>query len=131
MRAHIILYVESQSVSTDFYRYVLELEPVLNVPGMTEFKLSDTCVLGLMPEAGIKKLLGDALPDPKEGRGIPRAEIYLHVKDVSVDFERALEKGAKPLSQLTLRDWGDAVAYCLDLDGHVLAFAQKDVRAHA
>lgn len=125
MLAHIILYVKDQVASSNFYRYVLDLEPVLDVPGMTEFKLSDTCVLGLMPEKGIKKLLGETLPDPNEARGIPRAEVYLVVDSAAQYYERALQKNASALSALSLRDWGDQVAYCLDLDAHVLAFAQR------
>ncbi len=125
MLAHIILYVKDQVASSNFYRYVLDLEPVLDVPGMTEFKLSDTCVLGLMPEKGIKKLLGEKLPDPNEARGIPRAEVYLVVDSAAQYYERALQKNASALSALSLRDWGDQVAYCLDLDAHVLAFAQR------
>ena len=125
MLAHIILYVKDQVASSNFYRYVLDLEPVLDVPGMTEFKLSDTCVLGLMPEIGIKKLLGEKLPDPNEARGIPRAEVYLVVDSAAQYYERALQKNASALSALSLRDWGDQVAYCLDLDAHVLAFAQR------
>lgn len=81
MIAHLILYVADQQASTEFYAYVLDMEPTLNVPGMTEFSLSETCVLGLMPEAGIKKLLGTNLPDPATARGIPRAEVYLLVDD--------------------------------------------------
>lgn len=125
MLAHIILYVKDQVASSNFYRYVLDLEPVLDVPGMTEFKLSDTCVLGLMPEIGIKKLLGEKLPDPNEAQGIPRAEVYLVVDSAAQYYERALQKNASALSALSLRDWGDQVAYCLDLDAHVLAFAQR------
>ncbi len=124
MHAHFILYVKDQKRSTDFYRVVLALEPVLNVPGMTEFALSEAAVLGLMPETGIKKLLGDPLPDPEQARGIPRAEIYLIVEDAAQYLARALSEGAQPLSDLVLRDWGKCVAYCLDLDGHVLAFSE-------
>ena len=45
---------------------ILYVAPVLNVPGMTEFRLNEETVLGLMPSAGIKRLLGDKLPDPCE-----------------------------------------------------------------
>jgi hypothetical protein len=38
-------------------------------------------VFGVMPEHGIRKLLGDRLPDPGMGRGIPRAELYLRVDE--------------------------------------------------
>lgn len=121
--AHMILYVRDQALSTEFFAYVLDQQPFLNVPGMTEFKLSEKCVLGLMPETGIKRLLGESLPDPSEGNGIPRAELYLVVGDAQAFYLRALEKGALPLSELADRDWGQKVAYCLEPNGHVLAFA--------
>jgi len=35
-RAHFILFVADQDLSTRFYQRVLELEPALCVPGMTE-----------------------------------------------------------------------------------------------
>lgn len=124
-KTHFILYVEDQSRSAKFYARVLGCEPSLNVPGMTEFTLSETCVLGLMPEAGIKRLLGDSLPDPARASGIPRSEIYLRVENAPAFHRRALEAGAAELSGLADRDWGDRVSYCLDLDGHVLAFAEQ------
>ncbi|MBV6395409.1 MAG: hypothetical protein HFACDABA_00985 [Anaerolineales bacterium] len=125
-KTHFILYVQDQIRSAEFYSRVLDCAPTLNVPGMTEFTLSESCVLGIMPEAGIKRLLGDALPDPVRANGIPRSEIYLRVEDASAFHVRALSAGATELSALAGRDWGDRVAYCLNLDGHVLAFAEQD-----
>lgn len=124
-KTHLILYVQDQTRSAEFYSRVFDCAPTLNVPGMTEFPLSESCVLGLMPEAGIKRLLGDLLPDPARGNGIPRAEIYLRVTDPLAYHRRAIEAGAAELSPLADRDWGDRVAYSLDLDGHVLAFADS------
>lgn len=124
MIAHMILYVKNQEASTKFYAAVLNLKPDLNVPGMTEFRLSETCVLGLMPEGGIKRLLGSALPDPALGSGIPRAELYVRVDEPKAYHERAIENGARKLSGLANRDWGDIAAYSLDPDGHVVAFAK-------
>ena len=125
MKAHIIFYVSNQSQSSDFYRNVLDQNPSLDVEGMTEFILNDGAVLGLMPETGIKRLLGDAIHDPALGHGIPRAELYLIVENPQSFYQRALDIGAKSLSPLELRNWGDQVAYCADLDGHVLAFAKR------
>lgn len=124
-KTHFILYVKDQARSAEFYARVLDCQPTLNVPGMTEFTLSESCVLGLMPEAGIKRLLGSRLPDPARAAGIPRAEIYLRVENASAFHRRALEAGAYELSGLADRDWGDRVSYCLDLDSHVLAFAER------
>ena len=119
-----ILYVREQAASTTFYEHVLGKVPRLNVPGMTEFQLTDTSVLGLMPEAGIKRLLPN-MPDPASGNGTPRAELYLYVDEPATVYDRALAAGAQPLDGLGLRDWGDKAAYCLDPDGHVVAFATK------
>ena len=61
-RSHFILYIRDQHDSTRFYAQVLGTEPNLQVDGMTEFALLDSTVLGLMPAAGIKRLLGETLP---------------------------------------------------------------------
>jgi len=124
-RALMILYVADQNRSCEFYRRVLAKEPRLDVPGMTEFEVGADAVLGLMPEAGIKRLLGDALPDPAPGNGTPRAELYLRVTAAHAYHDRALQAGARELSAMADRDWGEAVAYSIDPDGHVLAFAEN------
>lgn len=124
-KSHFILYVIDQRISTEFYREVFQIAPTLDVPGMTEFSLGTETVLGLMPAKGIKRLLGDVLPDPEKGSGIPRAEIYLLVEDPQEFHIRSLRAGAKELSPLKMRDWGDYVAYSMDLDGHVIAFAKN------
>jgi uncharacterized protein len=121
--SYFILYVAEQERSTAFYSAVLGLSPRLNVPGMSEFLLPGGGVLGLMPEQGIRKLLGPVLPDPSSSRGVPRCELYLLVNDPAAWHGRSLEAGAKELSPLQPRSWGHLAAYSLDPDGHVLAFA--------
>ena len=125
MKAHFIFYVLDQERSTRFYEFVLNQKPSLNVPGMTEFTLNEGVVLGLMPSQGIKKLLGEKLPNPAKAENIPRAELYLVVENPQEYHERALKAGAVELSALQKRDWGDEAAYSLDLDGHVIVFAKK------
>jgi catechol 2,3-dioxygenase-like lactoylglutathione lyase family enzyme len=124
--SHFILFVADQERSTAFYAAVLGLAPRLHVPGMTELELPGGAVLGLMPESGIRRLLGDALPDPANARGAPRAELYLVVHDPRGFHTRALAAGARELSPLLPRDWGHRAAYSLDPDGHVLAFASDE-----
>ncbi len=123
MKTGFILYVSDQQAATAFYQEVLDLEPTLNVPGMTEFSLGTNVTLGLMPIVGIKKLLGDALPSPESP--VPRAELYLIVDDPDKYHQRALKKGATELSPLQMRNWGDFAAYSLDKDNHVIAFADR------
>jgi uncharacterized glyoxalase superfamily protein PhnB len=124
-RAHLILYVADQRAAAAFWREVLDVAPRLDVPGMTEFSLGSGAVLGLMPEQGIRRLLGSALPDPAGASGVPRAEVYLVLEaaaDVEAHHRRALAAGATELSPPAARDWGDVAGYSLDPDGHVVAF---------
>jgi catechol 2,3-dioxygenase-like lactoylglutathione lyase family enzyme len=122
--AHFILYVKDQVHSTAFYSQVLACSPTLEAPGMTEFSLTDRCVLGLMPETSIQRLVEASLPDPAQASGIPRAELYLLVDNPQSYHRRAVAAGALELSCLAERAWGHRVAYSLDPDGHVLAFAE-------
>lgn len=119
-----ILYVSDQALSTQFYKKVLNLDPTLNVPGMTEFALLANFKLGLMPENGIAKIITPITPHPKLGSQIPRCEIYLRVNNPKEYIKRALMNGAKNVSPLKNRDWNEKVAYVADLDGHILAFAE-------
>lgn len=123
-----ILYVSDQERSTAFYSTALAQTPRLHVPGMTELDLPGGGVLGLMPQQGIRKLLGAALPDPALAAGIPRCELYLLVNEPASWHARALLAGAREISPLLPRDWGHNAAYSLDPDGHVLVFASSTGR---
>jgi predicted enzyme related to lactoylglutathione lyase len=119
-----ILYVKDQATSKEFYTLVFDSEPVLDVPGMTEFLLAEKVKLGLIPEKGIVKILGDKTPNPASGNGIPRCELYLKVKGIEKFSNNAKRAGAILISDITPREWGDLVCYFADPDGHVIAFAE-------
>lgn len=119
-----ILYVSSQEDSCQFYRKLFRKAPDLHVPGMTEFRISENCKIGLMPNKGIAKILGDKTPHPDNGSGIPRCELYFYVEDIQLEFDNAVAIGAKLISEISDRDWGDKVCYFSDPDGHIIAFAE-------
>ena len=121
--SHFILYVAEQARARDFYVALIGAPPRLDVPGMTELELGSGVVLGLMPERGIERLLGRTLPSPPFVKGTVRAEVYLVVDEPDAWHARALAAGARELDAARERDWGHRVSYVLDLDGHVLAFA--------
>jgi len=112
VEAHFILFVADQEARTLFYSQALGVSPHLNVPGMTQFSLPGGTTLGLMPSAGIKRLLGAPLPDPQTAAGTPRSELYLLVEDPTAFLRRAVAAGAKELSPVEPRPWGDAAGYC-------------------
>jgi predicted enzyme related to lactoylglutathione lyase len=120
-----IIYVADQGKSRIFYEQVLEKPPVLDVPGMTEFQINENSKLGIMPEEGIARLLGDHCTPPPWPKDFPRCEIYLMAEDVEASFKKLIDAGGKTMSPPSLRNWGDIVAYGADPDGHIIAFAQK------
>ncbi len=124
-KVELIFFVSDQKKSKDFYSAVLNTDPSLDVPGMTEFQLSNDCKLGLMPSDGIVKLLENKILHPDSAAGIPRSELYLYVDKPVEYFDRAIKAGAEPVSDYQLRNWGDHVCYCKDFDGHLVAFAKK------
>lgn len=124
MKCNFIVYTKDQEASMNFYRAVLGINPTLHVEGMTEFQLREGCVIGLMPEKGIKRLLGTTIQDPEKSNGVSRCEIYLSVNDPALYLSRAETAGAKVLSPLHPRNWGDEAGYVMDPDGHVLVFAR-------
>jgi predicted enzyme related to lactoylglutathione lyase len=119
-----ILFVQDQYKSKVFYQQVLQLDPVLDVSGMTEFQLSSEVKLGLMPVFGIAKILTPKMPDPASAAGVPRCELYLNFSDPESVVQRILSAGGYLISNLQKRDWGDTVAYLSDPDGHILAIKQ-------
>ncbi len=120
-----VLYVADQEKSKYFYEQLLGINPCLDVPGMTEFELTATTKLGIMPENGIARILSPKMPHPKNGNGIPRCEVYLKVEKAEEFIKKGIELGGKMISELEHRDWGDKVGYISDPDGHVIAFAEK------
>jgi predicted enzyme related to lactoylglutathione lyase len=120
-----ILYVKDQKKSCAFYQNLFRTPADLDVPGMTEFMISERSKIGLMPNKGIANLLGENTPHPDLGNGIPRCELYFYVEDLQLEFENALACGAKLISTILDRDWGDQACYFSDPDGHIIAFAKK------
>lgn len=120
-----ILYVNDQKISSEFYQKIFRKTPDLDVPGMTEFILSENAKIGLMPNSGIAEILADKTPHPRDGNGIPRCELYFYVQNIEKEYQNALQSGAKLISPVEDRDWGDKACYFSDPDGHILVFAEK------
>jgi len=121
--AYFIFYVSDQKKSASYYQEIFGAEPILDVPGITEFRLHEGSVLAVMPVESAKRLIGAELfPSISD---VPKAELYLIVDDPEAHHARALGRGAREVSPMQLRDWGHRAAYSVDPDGHVLAFAEK------
>lgn len=121
----LILYVRDQQRSAQFYSQLLDTEPSLDVPGMTEIPLTAGSRLGLMPGDGIVRILDQQVNNPNENDSTPRCELYLYVENPDHCYEKALALGGRGISPGAVRNWGDYAAYCADFDGNILAFAKR------
>ncbi|HSK01234.1 MAG TPA: VOC family protein [Kofleriaceae bacterium] len=119
--ALVILAVRDRARMTAFYRRVLEWSQVVDAPVYAELQSPDGLRLGLYAEEGFGRNIG-AVPEPSPP--ITRTELYLQCDDLHAAIERAEEAGARPLSPLGPRDWGDEAAYFADPEGNVLVLAK-------
>lgn len=120
-----IYFVENQGRSREFYSTVLEKSPLLDVPGMTQFELNENSILGLMPVENIKKILGENHFKGNYIDASPKSELYLYVENIERKIFLIKEAKGEIISPPELRNWGDFAAYCKDLDGNIIAFAEK------
>ncbi len=123
-KSMIILFVEDADSAKKFYSSLFRKLPDLDVPGMTEFVISDTFTLGLMPVTNIEKIL-ETQNFQQNGNNLIKHELYLYVDDLEFEYENAVKSGAELISPIQMRNWGDRACYFADPEGNIIAFAAK------
>jgi catechol 2,3-dioxygenase-like lactoylglutathione lyase family enzyme len=117
-----ILAVRDLQRAVELYRS-FGWEQVVEEAVYAEYLLPGGMRLGLYQRTGFGKNIGmEPIEIPPGGAG--PAELYLHSDDPLDTIERLKRAGARELSALARRDWGDEAAYLADLDGHVIAVAR-------
>jgi catechol 2,3-dioxygenase-like lactoylglutathione lyase family enzyme len=79
--------------------------------------------LGLFERSGFAELVG-AEPFAGQNGDVAPAYVYVRVEDVDAAVARLEGAGARPLSTLAPRSWGETAAWFADPDGNVVAVAQ-------
>lgn len=121
--ALVILAVEDLPRALDFYRRAFDWEQIVDVPVYAEFKLPAGMRLGLYRRGSFGVNTGRVPVATPAGELAP-TELYFYPGDLMAAIQRLEAAGARPLSQLARRDWGDEAAYFADLDGNVLVVAR-------
>jgi predicted enzyme related to lactoylglutathione lyase len=103
------------AVSRSFYEAVLAIDADDTVPSRLYFHCGDVIValIDWAIESG-----GDFHPTPDD--------LYLATSELDAVFERAVRAGAKIMSPIDKRGWGERSFYCLDPDGNRLCFVDDD-----
>ncbi|MCC6466155.1 MAG: VOC family protein [Planctomycetes bacterium] len=120
----IILYVADLPRARAFYDAAFGWPRSVDVPVYCEYAPGPGVRVGLMPQGNTRHFLGDELGARKPADGCPRAELYVHVPDLTASVNRLVALGATCTSPPARRDWGDEAAYFVDPDGYVLAVAR-------
>ncbi len=118
-----ILAVSDLSRAVAFYREAFGWEQLVEVPVYAEFALPGGMRLGLYERQGFGRNTGQ-VPARIAERQLAPTELYFHVDDIQSAIDRLARAGARCLSPLAPRDWGDEAAYFADPDGNVLVVAR-------
>lgn len=115
-----ILAVSELEVAAAFYRAAFGWPLRVEAPVYREFELPGGGRFGLYQQEGYERNLQHPVASVRS------AELYFSCADPASEAERLLALGARLVSPLAPRPWGDEVVYLADPDGYVLALAREN-----
>ncbi len=118
-----ILAVENLSRSVAFYAESFGWRQVADAPVYAECALPGGMRLGLYERQGFGRNTGRVPARIAVGELAP-TELYFYADDLRATVDRLKGAGARVLSALAPRDWGDEAAYFADPDGNVVVIAR-------
>lgn len=121
--ALIILAVSDLPRAVRFYRSAFGWPQEVDVPVYAEFAMPGDQRLGLYERGAFGRNTGQT-PDATPDGALTGTELYFYPADLPAAIVRLEASGARMLSKLTKRDWGDEAAYFADPDGNVLVMAR-------
>ena len=118
-----ILAVERFRECVDFYRSAFAWEMAVETPVYVEFAVPGGQRIGIYEREGFGRNTGRTPVKIAEGDLAP-TELYFYAEDLLSAIERLRGAGARELSALAQRPWGDEAAYFADPSGNVLVLAR-------
>lgn len=126
MESHLILTILAVSDlerSVTFYRQAFGWPIRINAPVLVELELPDGRGLGLYKRSGFAHNTQQTPVLVPVGE-ISGTELYFRTDDLDGAVARLEAAGARPLSALAERPWGDEAAYFADPDGNVIVVSR-------
>ncbi|MBI3205356.1 MAG: VOC family protein [Myxococcales bacterium] len=119
-----ILAVSDLERAKRFYAEAFGWPRTVEVPVYVEHELPGGMRLGLYERVAFGSNTGQVPARIADGALAP-TELYFYADDVPAAIARLSAAGARELSALSLRPWGDRAAYFADPDGNVLVIAAR------
>ena len=115
-----IIAVSDLERSTQFYSEIFQWKLFLQEEAVTIFELPDKNHFMLYKKESFAINLGQQPIMVPDG-SITATEFYFHTQNLEEVIQRLETHGARTLSPLAERSWGDEAAYYSDPDGNVIA----------
>ena len=119
----VILAVDDLPRARAFYQAALDWDVAVDVPVFVELVDPMGNRLGLYATGSFERNILSTSTGAPTGQ-VTRTELYLHVEEVEATISRFVAAGARPLSPLAPREWGDEAAYLADPEGNVVVLAR-------
>lgn len=108
--------------AVEFYSGVFEWPIRVQNQAYVEFEMPGGRALALCRREAMTRYVNEDIFEIPSG-GLGPVEIYLRTDDLPHTIARLVSVGARQLSELREREWGDHAAYFADPDGHILVIA--------
>lgn len=118
-----ILAVEDLPRARTFYLQAFGWSIAIDLPVYVELSMPGGMRLGLYDRDGFVRNTGMPASVASDGR-TTATEVYFHVDELEPAIGRLRAAGARELSALAVRPWGDEAIYFADPDGNVLVLAR-------
>jgi len=118
-----ILAVRDLNVAVRFYKKAFGWDQIVAAPVYAEFALPGAMRFGLYQRESFAKNTGH-LPVTTPALAITPTELYFYVEQLDDAVATLLAAGARLLSGLSMRGWGEEAAYFADPDGNVIVIAR-------
>ena len=119
-----ILAVDDAQASAAFYSAAFGWTPAVTTQIYVEFTIAGGQRIGLYEREGFARNTGQ-LPAKIAAGALAPTELYFHTDDIHAAITRIERAGARELSPLGRRPWGDEAAYFADPTGNVLVLARR------
>lgn len=118
-----ILSTPDVSRSVAFYNALLDRRPHVHVDVYAEYILDGDQRIGLYAQETLASITGQVATQPSP-TGLSPAELYFYPGDLDAAMARAEAAGARLLSPLHARPWGDDAVYYADPFGVIIVLAR-------
>lgn len=120
-----ILAVPHLRDSVEFYVAAFGWTPLVETPVYVEFAMSSGQRIGLYERESFGRNTGK-VPTLTPTDELAPTELYFYVDDLPAAISRMQRAGARELSPLAKRAWGDEAVYFADPNGNVLVLARPE-----